>query len=327
MKMLLRFTAVISAVLLSALFFATPASAQATRTWISGTGSDANPCSRTAPCKTFAGAIAQTAAGGEIDCLDPGGFGALTITKSITLDCGGGIGGQAGSVLVAGTNGIVISAGAGDVVTLRNLTINGIAKGTSPGLAGVKFLSGQALILEHVGVFGFGAGATSGTNAGVDFEPSGNSSLSMHDMEVQFCLADGVLIKPGSAGSATVTLDHVSSTSNGQYGLRVEPGSNVTLSNSNLSENVAGVEARASTGEKAATVTIATSVISGNSTLGLRGSGPDATIVVGGSIVTGNPSGLLAANGAVIKSFKDNYFFNGATGNANGTPTGTVSKL
>jgi hypothetical protein len=87
-----------------------PASAQAPRTWLSGQGDDANPCSRTAPCKTFAGAISKTAAGGEIDALDPGGFGALTITKSITIDGGGG---QVASVLVSGTNGIVVFGGLG----------------------------------------------------------------------------------------------------------------------------------------------------------------------------------------------------------------------
>src|SRR5262249_59046911 len=81
-----------------------PAHAQATRTWVSGVGDDANPCSRTAPCKTFAGAISKTAAAGEIDCLDPGGFGAVTITKSITIDCSETF----GSVLVSGTNGILI---------------------------------------------------------------------------------------------------------------------------------------------------------------------------------------------------------------------------
>src|SRR2546422_2828997 len=70
-----------------------PAQAQATRTWVSGVGDDVNPCSRTAPCKTFAGAISKTAAGGEIDCLDPGGFGAVTITKSLTIDCNGVTGG------------------------------------------------------------------------------------------------------------------------------------------------------------------------------------------------------------------------------------------
>src|SRR3954468_9898949 len=97
-----------------------PASAQATRTWVSGVGDDVNPCSRTAPCKTFAGAISKTAAGGEINCLDPGGFGTLNVTKSITIDCIG----TNGSVLAANVNGFIIN-GAGIIVTLRNLTING----------------------------------------------------------------------------------------------------------------------------------------------------------------------------------------------------------
>src|SRR5438309_2453304 len=80
--------------------------AQATRTWVSGVGDDANPCSRTAPCKTFAGAISKTAKDGEIDALDPGGFGAVTVTKSITID--GSPTGAAG-VLNALTNGVIIN--------------------------------------------------------------------------------------------------------------------------------------------------------------------------------------------------------------------------
>src|SRR2546423_2744153 len=94
----------------AALALPTAAFGQATRTWVSGTGDDANPCSRTAPCKTFAGAISKTAAGGEIDALDPGGFGAGTITKGMTIDGGGG---QVASLLVSGTHGIVVQAGPG----------------------------------------------------------------------------------------------------------------------------------------------------------------------------------------------------------------------
>jgi len=102
--------------LLVALVLTTRAQAQASRTSVSGVGDDANPCTRVAPCKTFAGAISKTAPGGEIDCLDPGGFGAVTITKSITIDCGAG---QVGSILAAGTNGINVSAAATDVVRIR----------------------------------------------------------------------------------------------------------------------------------------------------------------------------------------------------------------
>src|SRR5689334_8438025 len=104
------------------LVFASLASAQASRTWVSGVGDDANPCSRTAPCKTFPGAISKTAAGGEIDCLDPGGFGALTITKAITIDCDGTF----GSVLVAGTNGIIVQAGPSDNVRIRGVSVQGV---------------------------------------------------------------------------------------------------------------------------------------------------------------------------------------------------------
>src|ERR1700683_6490 len=123
--------------LLGALFVAglaiAPAHAQATRTWISGVGDDVNPCSGTAPCKTWPGAISKTATGGEIDALDPGGFGAVTITKSITLDGGGG---QVASILVSGTPGITVNA-AGGVIILRNLRINGILNSGSPGTTGV----------------------------------------------------------------------------------------------------------------------------------------------------------------------------------------------
>src|SRR5216683_7486524 len=101
-----------------------PASAQATRTWVSGVGDDVNPCSRTAPCKTFAGAISKTAVNGIIDCLDPGGFGAVTITKSIMIDCDAGPGG----ILTGATNGIVITGGS-MTVTIRSLNIDGVGQG------------------------------------------------------------------------------------------------------------------------------------------------------------------------------------------------------
>src|ERR1043166_541303 len=143
-----RFTINVLAIAVCTIAFASIAQAQASRTWVSGVGDDANPCSRTAPCKTFAGAISKTAAGGEIDALDPAGYGAVTITKAITIDGGGG---QVASVLVAGTNGIVVQAGPSDAVILRNLRINGI--GT--GINGIRFLAGKALSVESCDIFGF----------------------------------------------------------------------------------------------------------------------------------------------------------------------------
>src|SRR5271155_1043126 len=118
----IRLLAALAAFATTALLFAAPAAAQATRTWVSGVGDDANPCSRTAPCKTFAGAISKTATAGEINCLDPGGFGALTITKAISIICQVGTAG----VLVSGTNGIVVAAGTSDQVFLEGLDFEGV---------------------------------------------------------------------------------------------------------------------------------------------------------------------------------------------------------
>jgi hypothetical protein len=159
--------AILGTTLVSALYTA-PAHAQATRTWVSGVGDDANPCSRTAPCKTWAGAIAKTTAGGEIDALDPGGFGGLTITKSITLDGGGG---QVASVLVAGTNGIVVAAGSTDVIVIKNLRFQGLlGNGSAPGNAGINGISVSSaaqVVIENCEIYGFnsnGINVSVGTN-------------------------------------------------------------------------------------------------------------------------------------------------------------------
>src|SRR6266550_4487024 len=117
-----RFTIKVLAIAIFTFAFASIAQAQATRTWVSGVGDDANPCSRTAPCKTFAGAISKTAAGGEINALDPGGFGGVTITKSISIEADGVIAG----VLVSGTNGIHWTSGGSLVV--EKCTIKGFAQ-------------------------------------------------------------------------------------------------------------------------------------------------------------------------------------------------------
>src|SRR5262245_44267282 len=143
---------------------------QATRTWVSGVGDDANPCSRTAPCKTFAGAISKTAAGGEIDVLDPGGFGAVTITKSITID---GSGFQAG-ILASTVNGIIINAAATDVVVLRGLNIDGF----NNGLQGILVLSAAAVMVENCNIQQMGGN-------GIDYKPSANSELFVTNTTVQ----------------------------------------------------------------------------------------------------------------------------------------------
>src|ERR1700689_4230901 len=123
---------------------AAPSHAQATRTWVSGVGDDANPCSRTAPCKTFAGAISKTSAAGEINCLGPGGFGGITITKSITLNCSATL----GSILVSGTPGVTINAATTDKVILRGIQIQGLGPSGTPGTIGIRILSALAVSIE-----------------------------------------------------------------------------------------------------------------------------------------------------------------------------------
>ena len=306
----------LAAICLVAICVAAPASAQATRTWISGVGDDANPCSRTAPCKTFGGAISKTAGGGEIDCLDPGGFGGVTITKSITLDCGGGIGGQVGSILVAGTNGITINDSTGTaIVKIRNLTIDGIQKAGTPGLSGIKFLSGAALIVEHVGIFGFGG--TPSNNGGVDFEPSATASLEMNDVEVQYGLGDGVLIKPASTGIATATLNRVTSINNAGSGLRVDTvnstGSGFAaayVDNSSFSDNAAGITANAP-GALVASAQVHNTLLAHNTYFGAVTSGAGTKLItLGGCVVIGNATGVTGT----VKSWGDNYVNNTANG-------------
>jgi hypothetical protein len=140
---------------------ATPVQAQASRTWVSGTGDDAQPCSRTAPCKTFAGAISKTAPAGEINVLDPGGFGAVTITKSITIRADHV---EAG-VLVAATNGIVVNAGPNDIVVLEGLDIEGFAS----GLNGISIVAGKQIYVVRCSIRHFtqnGINMASSTVAG-----------------------------------------------------------------------------------------------------------------------------------------------------------------
>src|ERR1051325_10081548 len=189
--------------------FATAAQAQATRTWVSGVGDDVNPCSRTAPCKTFAGAISKTADKGEIDCLDPGGFGTVTITKNITID--GTTGAGFGSILAAGTNGVNVNDSATAppntiFVTLRNLSING----ASTGFDGIRFTSGKALHVENCVIFGFrGNGANSdGIDVALTTAVAGNQNLKVKNTQITNCSGNGLRASNTAVGGAVlVTVD------------------------------------------------------------------------------------------------------------------------
>jgi hypothetical protein len=296
--------------LLFVLFAAAPAAqAQATRTWVSGVGDDANPCSRTAPCKTFAGAISKTAANGEINVLDPGGFGGVTITKSITILSEGAIAG----VLVSGTNGIIVNAGVNDVVTLRGLDINGI--GT--GLNGIRFLAGAALHVENCQIYGF-------TQNGIDFNPSGVSQLHVSDTVIRNnngAASNAILVHPLAAGSATVALDRVHIDRN-RVGLRAEDRSKVTVRESIASGNTNNGFIAFSNGaavEINLESTVATNSPSGN---GVRAAGTTLAVVrLANVMLTDNVNGISVANGAGVISFGNNRIAGNGT---DGAPTSTV---
>jgi len=193
------------------------ASAQASRTWVSGVGDDVNPCSRTAPCKTFAGAISKTAAGGEISVLDPGGYGAVTITKSITLS---GVGENA-SLLVTGSNAINIAAGVNDVVTLNNLQLNGF----TGGLVGIRFASGKALVINDVRVFGFDTGIQTF---------AGNTTIAHSSF------SNNRLFAIRAMSDSTISVEDTMITSN-NVAVQADGTGQVRLSNNSIYNNLTGL--------------------------------------------------------------------------------------
>ncbi|MEP7010542.1 MAG: right-handed parallel beta-helix repeat-containing protein [Acidobacteriota bacterium] len=278
---------------------------QATRTWVSGVGDDANPCSRTAPCKTFAGAISKTAAKGEINVLDPGGFGGVTITKSISI-VSDHI--EAG-VLVSGTNAIIVNAGATDTVVLRGLDIEGL--GT--GLNGVRFIAGGALHVERCSVKGF-------TQRGIDFEPPAAGQLYVLDSVFIENAAGAIFVKPSGTGSANGTIDHVQMERN-LFGLHVEGLVNMSISNSYAAANsTQGFEALNTGGSAGLMVSGSSSVSNGMG--GVRADGLNTVLRVTDSTLFANgTAGMVTANsGQIISSGDVRNVGNGALS----SPTSTV---
>ena len=192
-----RLTLNILLIAIAVMAFASIAQAQATRTWVSGVGDDANPCSRTAPCKTFAGAISKTGNGGEISVLDPGGFGAVTITKSITINGEGTLAG----ILNSGVNGIVINAAATDMISLIDLKINGafLSNTTFPGgLDGVKIFSAKVVNIEDCII--------TNQQIGVEVTGGANTALNVYRSIIQNSSAAGVRVAT-TAGTARASID------------------------------------------------------------------------------------------------------------------------
>jgi hypothetical protein len=285
-KILLCFAAISAPVL-----FAAPASAQATRTWVSGVGDDVNPCSRTAPCKTFAGSISKTAAGGEINCIDPGGFGALTITKSITIDCTNT---EAG-VLVAGTNGMTVNAAATDFVVLRGLDFDG----TGTGLSGISIVSAATVYVQKSAIRNFRAGGS-----GITLAPNSISTrLFVSDTFIAFAVITNTRVDANTSG---VRAD-ATAVSTG--------AAKVTVVESSISGNANdGATAIAAGVGGGSTMMINKSVMAYNTSTGVVANG--ALVLLGDSVVTGNATGLSSTNGATLNTYKNNSINGNTNDNA-----------
>jgi len=289
--------------LFTPLLAAVPAHAQATRTWVSGVGDDANPCSRTAPCKTFAGAISKTAAGGEINCIDPGGFGAVTITKALTIDCANI---EAG-LLVAGTNGVIVNAGATDIVVLRGIDFTGTV--SVPGLNGIRFIAGGALHVEKCLIREFTSPAPNGF--GILFQPAAASKLFVSDTVLSGNSSGAIMAKPTGTGSARVAITRTLAEDNGS-GFSADTSAPTTGAvlmsvresdaNGNTNSGFA-LNAVAGSGAVSALSDHASFRLNGT---GISASGANAAVVVGASTIWGNGGGLVTASGGQIFSFGNN---------------------
>jgi hypothetical protein len=286
-----------------ALLQTAPAHAQAFRTFVSGVGDDANPCSRTAPCKTFAGAISKTQVNGEINCLDPGGFGALTITKSITVDCHEAF----GSILNAGTNGINVAFDsfstndARKTVRLRNININGVDTGINGiRITGGGVISAGVVIIEDCLIDGNFAGAA----RGISEERTGGGELYVSNTTVRNTGQIGILIAPASGAVAgqriDAALDNVR-VQNSTFGIVISNNARTMVNRSVFTGNsqagilVGGVPAAP------IEVNLSNSVSSNNAT-GVQNNGGTTTIRLSTNDISFNGTALSGA----IQSFGNN---------------------
>ncbi|OHD02382.1 MAG: hypothetical protein A2885_10760 [Sphingopyxis sp. RIFCSPHIGHO2_01_FULL_65_24] len=303
-----------SAAVAGTMAFAAPASAQATKTWISGVGDDANPCSRTAPCKTFAGAISKTAASGEISCLDPGGFGAVTITKAITIECDT----TTAAILVSAGNGINVNAGVSDIVIISGIDFEGFGQG---GRA-VNILQAGGVVVRNSTVRGFRGGATG--NA-INFAPANaGSSLTVENVTMT-ANNGGIVVVPANGGLATVSVNNVRITGNTDSGVFIQPvnaGTTVkaTVSNSLLADT--GTAVGATTSGNSIQLLVKDNVITGNSN-GVVVAGSSLSSQLVGNRIAGNGIAIAAASGANLQSYGDNVIVANTT---NGSFTGSVVK-
>jgi hypothetical protein len=300
------------------LLFAAPAHAQASRTWVSGVGDDANPCSRTAPCKTYAGAISKTATNGEINCLDPGGFGQVTITKSISIVCDYTEGGVLNT-----TNGFVINAPSGSIVTLKGQDIECIGS----GINGINLLNVGVTLHVHktqirncrgTGNGGVGNGIIVQNNSGVSTVFVADSYITDNGGTNQNA---GILVRPTAGAQTNVIVDNVrlEANTNGIFmdGAGGGGASNVNVKRSLISGNSTNGVSVFGTGALMR-ATVADSLISSNAGSGVTAAGAGASVKIGSNTITHNVTGVSGS----AQSFKNNQIVDNGT---DGTPVTAVS--
>ena len=287
---------------------ATPAFAQATRTWVSGTGSDANPCSRTAPCQTFSGALSKTATAGEINALDPGGFGTINITKSITIDGRGPM----ASILAANTNGIIIN-GAGIVVNLRNLTINGASTTTGNG---IRILNAARVNIDNVVIENFQGTLTNGR--GITIETASDVRVSVTNSELSNNFNIGIHSNP-TGGTVTLLVDNTRIDTGDFSSIQLRQLTNATITNSTLANSRIGAGLTSELTSNNAY--IANSTITNNAFGIFNGSGGSPITRLYATAITNNGTGLNIPSGQVIS-----HGNNGIRGNGgNEVPSSTIT--
>jgi hypothetical protein len=295
------------------------ASAQATRTWVSGVGDDVNPCSRTAPCKTYAGAISKTAANGEISTLDPGGFGAVTITKSITIE--GSQGQGYGSILASGTNGVVVNdsltgSPGSIIVSLRNLSINGAAStNASSGLVGVLITSAKVVHVENCIIQGFKSSTVNAGRGISDRRTLNGGHLFVKDTIVRNNGGGGIVVFP-SSGTPTLTskLDNVRLEQNGEVG----PGTGYVIIGANLKGSISNSVATKNatfgiSAEAGAKMSVDSCQVTFNGSNGVDANGAGTVIRLSNSVVFGNTGSGLGLSGGAIRSFGNNRLLGNGT--------------
>ncbi|MEA2904637.1 MAG: hypothetical protein QOI12_2024 [Alphaproteobacteria bacterium] len=308
-----RITALLVAWLLALGLQGTPAQAQTARTFISANGLDANDCARPRPCRTLQVAYDKTNIGGEINMLDPAGYGPVIITHSISI-VNDGVG-SAGILVPAGGPtsgvGIVINAGPEDEINLRGLVIEGIGV----GFTGIQFNTGKSLTIQNCVVRNMNV-------YGLDFRPTGSSKLSISDCFVMHNAQHGIIIRPQGSGSAFATFNRVESSYNSEgfylFGGSVSGPIDATATNCVAAGNdFAGFHTDNDGSPVRLTVVDSVSAYNG---AGIHISDLDSRARVGGTTVTGNGVGWQATGGGIIETYGDNFVHGNAVGEGTMTP-------